>query len=374
MGRIDRYILSQLVFAFGFFSLILVGIYWVNQAVLMLTQYISEGQSGIFVFELMLLSLPSLMLLVLPISAFVATVYVTNKLYSDSELVVVQATGFSVFRLARPFATFSLLIVVLIIVLAHLLVPSTVRRLDSREAELAQALSARILVPGSFESPTSGVTVYVRDITPEGTIEDLLMSDIRDPDRQTTYMADQALLVRDAESTNLVMFQGMAQTLEPNGERLSITRFDDFTVAIDSLIQQSTSDRVNPQGLSTLQLLTPDAELAQRTRRSADYLQREAHLRVTQALLAGGAAFLGYAALMIGGFSRFGLWKQIAAAVFLVVIVKLIDNSSIDAASRDPALWPLVYLSSLLAVVICLALLFIANSNLPARLRRRSAG
>ena len=33
MGRYDRYILSQLVVMFGFFSLVLISVYWVNEAV-----------------------------------------------------------------------------------------------------------------------------------------------------------------------------------------------------------------------------------------------------------------------------------------------------------------------------------------------------
>ena len=72
VGRFDRYILAHLIRVFGFFALVLVGIYWVNRAVILLDQYLSEGQNGALVFEVTLLSVPSIMLIVLPVAGFVA--------------------------------------------------------------------------------------------------------------------------------------------------------------------------------------------------------------------------------------------------------------------------------------------------------------
>jgi len=58
------------------------------------------------------------------------------------------------------------------------------------------------------------------------------------------------------------------------------------------------------------------------------------------------SALVGFAALLLGGFSRFGLWRQIFLAVLILVGLKLIDNFMNDMASKDEALWPLVYLAS----------------------------
>ena len=81
--------LSQLMMLFGFFSLVLVMVYWVNRAVLLFNHLIGDGQSvGIFL-ELTMLSLPNVIKIMLPLSAFAAAVYVTNRLSSESELVVI---------------------------------------------------------------------------------------------------------------------------------------------------------------------------------------------------------------------------------------------------------------------------------------------
>ncbi|MDZ4136306.1 MAG: LptF/LptG family permease, partial [Paracoccaceae bacterium] len=102
MAKFDRYLLSQLLTLFGFFSLILVAIYWINRAVGLFDKLIGDGQTAMVFLEFSILTLPNVIRLVLPISAFVATVYVINRLTQESELVVMQATGFSAFRLARP--------------------------------------------------------------------------------------------------------------------------------------------------------------------------------------------------------------------------------------------------------------------------------
>jgi lipopolysaccharide export system permease protein len=91
VARFDRYVLSQLMVAFGLFALVLVLVYWINRAVRLFDQIIASGESATVFLELSLLTLPNVIKLVLPVAAFAATVYVTNRLSNESELVVVQA-------------------------------------------------------------------------------------------------------------------------------------------------------------------------------------------------------------------------------------------------------------------------------------------
>jgi lipopolysaccharide export system permease protein len=373
LGRFDRYILSHLIRVFGFFALVLVGIYWVNRAVILLDRYLSEGQSGGMVLELTVLSIPAIMTIVLPVAGFVAAAYTTNRLHADSELVVVQATGYSAFRLARPFAVFGMLLAGLMLALGHLVVPLSFQQMSRIEAELAEAISARLLVPGTFQSPTDGVTVYVRDIASDGTLEGLLVTDRREGIRETTYSAHRALLVRHDEGPRLVMFDGMAQTIDTRTGRLATTVYDSFTVSIGTLVSAPAQRRLDYRALPTLSLLSPTPEILERSGRSVDYLFREAHLRVTEALLSVGAVLVGFSALMLGGFSRFGLWRQILLAVLLVVVVKLTDNAAIDVAREDPANWPAVYLSSAFALLLNLLLLWLGNGSFGAWIHRRQA-
>ena len=90
--------------------------------------------------------------MVLPVSAFAATVYVTSRLSNESELAVIQATGMSPWRLARPVFMFGLLIAALMFGLTAYLVPKTGTITKDREFELSQSLGAKFLREGSFNT------------------------------------------------------------------------------------------------------------------------------------------------------------------------------------------------------------------------------
>ena len=55
----DRYVLSRLMTLFGFFAVVLVGVYWINRAVRLFDQLISDGQSAIVFLEITALTLPN---------------------------------------------------------------------------------------------------------------------------------------------------------------------------------------------------------------------------------------------------------------------------------------------------------------------------
>ena len=360
MGRFDRYMLSQLMVTFGFFSLVLVMIYWINAAVRLFDQLIAGGQGIGVIVELVALSLPNVIRLALPLSAFAASVYVTNRMMQDSELVVMQATGFSPWRMARPVLYFGLIVAVLISILMQVLVPLSTTALNVRQAEIAQNITARILTEGQFIEPTDGITIYIRAITPEGELQDVFLSDQRDPATQTTYTARRAYLVRDAGDAQLVMVDGMAQSLRSNDQRLFVTDFQDFSYNIGNLIKITPRDSRTARELFINDLLNPTAALEAETGRTAAQLVTEAHDRISQALLGTVGALLGFAALMLGSFSRFGVWPQIIFAIFLIIVIKALETTGLNIARTTPQVWFATYLSVAVGFAIVTALLLVA--------------
>ena len=362
MARFDRYLLAQLMVVFGFFSLVLVMIYWINRAVVLFDQLIADGQSAGVFLEFTALSLPSVIRLALPIASFAAAVYVTNRMTAESELVVVQATGFSSWRLARPVLIFGLIVAAFMSLLMHYLVPLSVAQLGEREAEIAQNVTARILSEGQFIEPTSGITVYIREVTESGELQDVFLSDLRDPEVEITYTAAQAYLVRDDSAAQLVMIDGLAQTLDVESQRLFTTSFEDFAFNISTLVGDSGTAARRSRELMTWDLLNPTPALEAETGRTAAQLIAEAHDRFAQALLGTVGALLGFAALLVGNFSRFGVWRQIIGAIFLIIVIKALETVGLNIARRDPSLWFASYLS-IATGLLFIWLLLLASSR-----------
>ncbi len=361
MSRFDKYLLSHLLQLFGFFALVLVAVYWVNRAVGLFDQLIGDGQSALVFLEFSILTLPNAIRLVLPVAAFAATVYVINRLMLESELVVMQATGFSAFRLARPVLYFGLTVMIMQLVLTNILVPASQRMLSVRSAEISQNVTARFLKAGQFMHPSAGVTLYIREISATGELLDLFLSDERSAGERAIHSARKAFLVRGEAAPKLVMVDGSTQTLSRADGRIAVTRFSNFTLDLAGLVSVGGSGQIALNALPTRLLLSASPEAMTATGASEAQLREEGHSRLAAPLMSVAAPLIGFAALMLGSFSRFGLWRQMALAVGLLIAMQLVWTWAGGAALTSAAAWPAVYLAPVLGVLAAVGLLWQAQ-------------
>ncbi|MEM7642236.1 MAG: LPS export ABC transporter permease LptF [Pseudomonadota bacterium] len=358
MGLFDRYLAGQLLIYFGFFSLVLVAVYWVNRAIILFDRLIAGGSNLSTFLEFTALALPNVIHAVLPLAALVATLYAVNRLTTDSEMVIAQTTGLSPWRLAWPVAAFGAVVALMVSLLGHTLVPMSRTALAERGEAVAQDITARFLLEGEFLHPADGVTVYVREITESGALLGLFLQDRRAPDLVTTYTAERAILVRQAGETRLVMFQGMAQTLRVPERSLITTTFQDFAYDLAVLTGENTERLRDPRELSTLALLRAGPEDLQVTGADRAKLLFEGHARFAEAIFAGAIPLLALGFLMLGGYSRMGLWRQILAAVLAAVTLEMLGNVAEDTARGDATLWWTTYIPPLMTLALALALIW----------------
>jgi lipopolysaccharide export system permease protein len=375
LGRYDRYILSQLVVLFGFFSLVLISVYWINEAVDLFDSLIADGQTLSVFLEFTALTLPQIMLVVLPVSAFVATLYIFNRMIGESELVVLQTAGLSALRLVRPVLVFGLIVGCIVGILGNILAPAARSQFIDRNQEVQEDLTGRFLREGQFIHPTDGLTVYIREITELGEFRDLFLQDRSDPGIETTYTATRALLVRSEAGPRLVMFDGLAQTLDPATQRLATIRFDDFTYDIGALIEEGGFRSYDLRELSTQVLLSATPEVAERLDMDLAEMRFAGHDRIARALFVIFPPLIAAACLMLGGFSRFGVWPQILLAVTLVIPLQMIWNVAETTAVRNVELQHLAYAQPGAAALMTGVLLLMAmRRKRPLRFGRTGGG
>jgi lipopolysaccharide export system permease protein len=358
LPRIDRYLLSQYLQLFGFFALVLVGVYWINKAVGLFDQLIGDGQTARVFLEFSMLTLPTVIKLVVPVAAFIATVYGTNRMMTESEMVVMQATGFSAWRLARPVFYFGLCVALMMGIMDNVLVPASRSALISARATLSENITARYLTEGTFTHPSPDTTLYIREISAKGELLDLFLTDDRSKTESTTYTARKALFVRGDAGPKLIMFNGMAQVLDRTTQHLSVTRFADFTFDIGALLTASVRPGRGPSELSTPDLLFPTPALLAETGDTPAVLLFEAHSRLADPFLALSVTLVGFASLIIGGFSRFGLWWQISMAISLLVLVQGLATAVSGMGAGIAQGWLLPYAAPVLGLSIAAGLLW----------------
>src|SRR5579864_952078 len=100
MNSLNRYILKQSFSVMLLITGALTAAVWLAQSLRLVDLIINRGLSAEMFLYLALLILPRFLDIVLPIGAFLAVLFVFNRLITESELVVMRAAGMSQYALA----------------------------------------------------------------------------------------------------------------------------------------------------------------------------------------------------------------------------------------------------------------------------------
>ncbi|TDK41362.1 LPS export ABC transporter permease LptF [Antarcticimicrobium luteum] len=376
MSRFDGYVLRQLLVLFSFFLLVLVGVLWISRSVSLFDKLIGGGQSALVFLEFTTLSLPTLIRTVMPMAAFGAAVYATNRLSRDSEMTVMLATGASPLRLGRPVLYFGLVAALMMGILTTYLRPASIQQLEQRQAEVSRDLTAQLLNEGSFMHPADGVTFYIGKIDSDGTLNDVFLSDRRDPSHPITYTGARAFLVRDGARINLVMIQGMALRYDAGGNTLSTTVFEDFSYDISAMAAGRDELTRNIRGVPTADLISPAGRerILSEERYSSGQIAEELHERLAWIFICIATPLVGYATLMLGGFSRFGLWPQVLGAFGILLVLEALRGLATPMVVERPQMWWLLYLPSVAGLALAAVFLRLAGRPIRLLMRRDKPG
>ncbi|WP_209504690.1 MULTISPECIES: LPS export ABC transporter permease LptF [unclassified Ruegeria] len=371
MSRFDGYFLRQLLVLFGFFTLVLVGVFWITRSVSLFDKVISGGQSAMVFLEFTALTLPTLVRTVMPMAVFAAAVYATNRLSRESEMTVMLATGSSPWRLARAVVLFGLITGLMMAAISVFLRPASVEQLETRQAEVAGDVTAQLLNEGEFLHPAEDVTVYIGGIDLDGTLHEVFVSDRRDPENAVSYSSVTAYLVNNDAGIHLVMVDGVALRLNKVGRVLSSTLFQDASYDISELTNTSPMAHRSLEAIPTSDLIFDRDAISKTEGFSQGKLIEELHQRFSWIVICIAVSLAGYSTLMLGSFSRFGLWPQILGAFTILVLLEGVRGFVSPVVIDDPRLWALLYLPAIMGVLISCCFLLVAGRPL---LRKRARG
>ena len=370
MQKLDKYILRQLTLTFVFFLCVFTLIFWINRAVDLFDQLISDGHSSSILFQVALLSLPSTITTVFPLACFAAVIFVTNRLKNESELTVFQSAGLSPWRMNRPYFIFGLLGMLILGVFTTFVVPNTAKILYEKQKELDTSMSAQLLQEGKFIHPIKGVTFYIKGIENDGTLLNVFLYDRRNKDEFLTYTATRAFLAKDDNKIFLYMENGLIQTFSNLRKSLSTIEFKSISVDLSDALTKKENNIILLSHVPTWLLIKNKHEVATATEASKGSILWELHNRLHRPMFCFVAAILGFSTLLIGSYNRFGFGKQIALAISIMVVIKITESYSTKLSIQNSLLWPLIYFPSLIGIIS--SMLFLNISASKYRLKNRA--
>jgi lipopolysaccharide export system permease protein len=347
--RLDRYILGQLIAAFGFFVLIFTGVVWLTQAVRLIDTVVASGRGARVFLEFSALVLPQVFVIVLPLAGIGATLYALNRLHTDSELIVMMGSGLGPVAMLRPVAVFGALIAIAMAVVLVILVPRAGAELADRTRAVRSDLANALIVERQFLHPMDGLTIFITDTGQTGEMTGIFLNDQRDPERPVTYSAERARLVREGMEARLVMLEGVALASGGSGQQLTAVRFDQFVFDLSDLIRDQEAARVRrPSEYRVRELLRPSAAMLESGRYTvADYVA-EAHYKISMPILAAIYPMIALVTMLAGGYRRAGFGKRVVVAIGVATCLHILTFAARARVQEQEELWPLMYVPALL--------------------------
>src|SRR3954466_637492 len=144
----------------------------------------------------------------------IAISHTLNKLATDSEIIVMNAAGFSPFRLFRPFFYATFVVAVMVAFIASYLAPDGMRRLKRWDAEITADVLTNILQPGRFAQLDQNLTIRIRERQPGGILVGIFVDDRRNREEVISIIADHGTVLKNGSRSFLVLEDGNLERFE----------------------------------------------------------------------------------------------------------------------------------------------------------------
>jgi lipopolysaccharide export system permease protein len=238
MGSIDRYIFRTTLASFALVLVSLTGVIWITQALRDIDLMTSQGQTILTFLGLTSLVIPSLVSIIAPIALMIAVSHTLNKLATDSEIIVMNAAGFSPFRLFYPFFYATCVVAILVTFVSAYLAPDGLRRIKQWGAEITADVLTNILKPGHFAQLDQNLTIRIRERLPGGQLGGILIDDGRDPKERVSIVAEHGTVVKNDTGSFLILEDGNLERFEQGKRDPALVAFGRYAFDMSKFSNQ----------------------------------------------------------------------------------------------------------------------------------------
>jgi lipopolysaccharide export system permease protein len=327
---------------------------WLAQSLRLVDLIVNRGLSADMFLYLASLIMPRFFYVVLPIGAFIAVLFVFNRLITESELVVMRAAGVGPFALARPVLVLGMIAFVLLMILSAYFLPASNREFKDLQFEIRNRFVSSLLQEGSFTTVSDKLTIYIGSRDERGEVIGLLVNDERDPNRPMTILAERGAFAEAGSSSRIIMVNGSRQQFDRETGKLTVLTFTRYVLDLDMLRDAPVVRFHEAQERFLGELLFPSDDLDQSIRYGFFV---EANQRITTPITALSFAMIPLMCLLPGEFNRRGQLRRVLAAVGGALAFQAIDLAVKNLASRYAAAIALEYVVDIFPLLLALGVL-----------------
>ena len=370
--QFDRYLFGQMIRTTIAVSITLVGIMWLFQTIRLLEVVINRG-APLSNFLLMSVTvIPLWLTIAVPVSAFVAVIWVFQRAVADRELLVMQASGRSALQLARAPLSLGLLLTVILIVNSVMVLPHSFGVYKRVQFEVRNSLPTVMLQDNVFVDVVDGLTMLIGEKYDDGFAKDLFIHDERTEGKVVTMTARVGRFVERDGLPAVILQEGERIELSETGASGATLLFDTHTVTIapkDKAVSNRMPIDMNEDTIGNL--LNPEKSP------SPDYFNQrraEGHYRMVSPALALVLVLIATCGALSGQVRRH-TWSR---RTLLMIIGSVLSISALvssrSLATSIPATVPLLYASVILPSILLFSALALPSMGLAKPQIRASSG
>ena len=350
----SRYVFRQAAGALLLILSSLSGVVWIALALRQLEVVTSQGQNAGTLLAMTTLALPNLLALIAPFALLIAAMHTLNRLNGDSELIVMTASGATIWVIARPLILLALIVTMAVSFVNHVGMPWSLRMLRDYVLQVRTDLLSQVLQPGKFSSPEQGITFHIRERAPNGDILGLIMHDTRSNKSALSYLAERGQIVKQDSNAYMVMTGGHVLSQDDLNSPPRIVAFDRYAIDLDAFDQKISDDQdLRPRERYFSELVSPDPT-SRDFKRNPGIFNAELHERFASALYPLAFVLIALASAGNAQSTRQNKTRAVAFGFIAGAGVRLAGLGLVNVVVRNPALTPLLYLLPLTAMGLSL--------------------
>jgi lipopolysaccharide export system permease protein len=367
MTIFERYVFRQAGGALLIIMLTLSGIVWVALALRQLNVVTTQGQDAWMLIKMTTLALPNLMAIIAPFSLLIAAIHTLNRLNGDSELIVLTASGATIWSAARPLILLAVLVSLGVSFVNHLAMPWSMRLLRQYIVQVRTDILTQVIQPGQFSSPEDNLTFHIRERTLNGELLGLIVHDTRDKAQSQSYLAERGIIVKREPSNFLIMSEGHILRRADKDEPAQIVAFDKYAVDLDRFEKKlDDNDDLKPRERYLSELLHPDPTSPSFIS-SPGKFRAELHERSSNPLYPIAFTLIALAAVGQAHSTRQSSIQLVALAFVLAAALRLGGLALNNIVVLNAAAVPLLYALPLAAILMPLWVIERARRKLARR-------
>ena len=353
--QFDRYIFRQMLRTSFAVTLTLVGIMWLFQTIRILELVINRGAPMTDFLLMSVTVIPLWLTIAIPISVFVAVMWVFHRALVDRELLVAQASGRSAIQLARAPIALGVLFTTFLVINSVFLLPLSFGVYKEVQFKLRNTIPTVMLQDNVFIDVVDGMTMLIGKKYKDGHAENMFIHDEKTDGVIVTMTAKAGRFIEKDGKPAVILNDGHRFELSQDKQSGATLMFDTHTVSITPRDRkQSTRMPIEMNEDRISNLLNPDA-----SPQAAYVNQRvaEGHYRIASPFLAFALIMIASTGVLHGQIRRSNWSRRKIATIAVGILCISAIVSARSLATTSPLMIPLIYLSMLVPAAGLLTLL-----------------